>query len=234
MGAALANPQVENGYIRIANEIWDALVAIRISGEARQVLDFIIRKTWGWGKKVDKISLSQLCDATGLKKSSVIKARKKLVDMNMLFVTQKVNDTVLTYGIIKDYRKWKPVPKKLTVPKSKTSMTQKVNKPVPKKLPTKDNNKDTITKNNTAGNVKIQFNRKTWAFENITQERVDRWSKAYPGVDIWTEILRAGSYLENHPERKYSNYSSFLDNWFKRAKPEIQESEEKPDSYYCT
>lgn len=108
----MSDPQLENGHIRIANELWEALVGIRIPGEARQVFDFIIRKTLGWGKKTDQIPLSQFCSATGLRKSAIIKARKKLLDMGLITVTQKVNAPTLSYGIIKDFHKWKPLPKK--------------------------------------------------------------------------------------------------------------------------
>lgn len=118
----MPDPQLESGYIRIANEVWDALVTIRIPGEARQVLDCIIRKTWGWGKKTDKIALSQLCEATGLKKTSIIKARKKLMAMNLITVTKKVNGTTISYGIIKDYNKWRPLPKKVTKNKKQTKL----------------------------------------------------------------------------------------------------------------
>lgn len=47
----MANPQCENGFTKIANELMEALAKIRIPGEARQVLDVIFRQTYGWNKK---------------------------------------------------------------------------------------------------------------------------------------------------------------------------------------
>ena len=44
----MASPQTENGYVKIATELHDALCKTRISGEARQMLDVIIRKTYGY------------------------------------------------------------------------------------------------------------------------------------------------------------------------------------------
>lgn len=84
----MANPQIENGYTRIANEIMDALAKIRIPGQARQVLDFILRKTYGWNKKTDMISLSQFVEGTGLSKVAVCKGINKLLGMNI--ITKKV------------------------------------------------------------------------------------------------------------------------------------------------
>lgn len=148
----MANPQLENGHLRIANDIWDALVQTRVPGEAMQVLMAIIRKTYGWGKKEDAISLSQLQEMTGISdKSHLVRARQKLLDMNII-VAEKGNavaqygNAVTKYRINKDFESWRPLPKKATLPKKAKAVAQKGNKPLPKKAPTKDNKKDTITK----------------------------------------------------------------------------------------
>jgi phage replication O-like protein O len=78
----LANPQAENGHVDIANEIFEAFARTRIPGEARQVMDFILRKTYGWHKKQDAISLSQFVEGTGLNKPHVCQAINHLVKMN--------------------------------------------------------------------------------------------------------------------------------------------------------
>jgi phage replication O-like protein O len=77
---ALADVQLEKGYFRVANGFWEAICRLRIPGEARQVFDFILRQTWGWKKREDRISLSQFVLGTGLSKKTVIKARKKLLN----------------------------------------------------------------------------------------------------------------------------------------------------------
>ena len=86
----MSNPQYEEGYTKLANEILEALCHLRINGEARQVLDAILRKTYGWNKKEDAISLSQFVLLTGLKKVTVCKAIYRLISMNL--ITQKGND----------------------------------------------------------------------------------------------------------------------------------------------
>ena len=80
----MASPQIENGYTRIANEIMEALAKVRIPGEARQVLDAVFRKTYGWNKREDKISLSQFEKMTGLARPSICRAIKKLLIMNII------------------------------------------------------------------------------------------------------------------------------------------------------
>lgn len=140
----MANPQKENGYTPIANEILDALCRIRISGEARQVLDVILRKTYGFNKKEDRIALSQLCLGTGLKKSTICKAITKLIVMNL--VTKKGNDTGSLYRFNKDFDTWKPLPKKVTLPKKEKVITKKGNNRYPKRDIQKTITKDTFTK----------------------------------------------------------------------------------------
>jgi len=103
----MANPQIANGHIKIANEIWDALCKIRIPGEARQVLDVIIRKTYGWNKKEDQISLSQISKMTGLKRQNVSRAIKRLIQMKI--VIKNDDSFINSYKINKNYELWQNV-----------------------------------------------------------------------------------------------------------------------------
>lgn len=121
----MANPQRENGHIDIANELADEFAKIRISGEEWQVLWVILRKTWGWlenpedklstkKKKMDTISFSLFEKLTGLKRASVFRAIKKLSAKNII-ISNKANSYIVSYGIQKDYDRWKPLAKKLTL-----------------------------------------------------------------------------------------------------------------------
>jgi len=133
----MANPQKENGYTPIANELLEALGKTRISGEARQMLDIILRKTYGWNKSTDPISTTQFTAYTGLTRRSIYKARRKLREMNIITVSQKGARHTLSYSIQKDYDNWVLSPKKEVSPKKVTRVS-------PKKRYTKDN----ITKDN--------------------------------------------------------------------------------------
>ena len=73
-----ASPQLENGFIRIATEIFSALGRYRIPGEERQILDCILAKTYGFNKKVDRISLSQFVEFTEVLKPNIISSIKSL------------------------------------------------------------------------------------------------------------------------------------------------------------
>jgi len=137
-------PQCEDGYTQIANELLDALYTVRIPGEAMQIFLFILRKTYGFKKKNDVIALSQFA-ATGITKTHISRAISKLEEMNLI-VTQKGNKNGISYGINKHFSTWKSLPKKVTLPKKVMTVTQKGNKPLPKKGTTKETTKETITK----------------------------------------------------------------------------------------
>lgn len=124
----MADVQCENGFTKIANEIMEAIAQTRISGEARQIIDVVIRKTYGFQKIEDGISLSQFCLATGLKKPTCCRAIKKAINMNIII--KKDNGNISSYKFNKDFDTWKPLSKKITIIK-------KDNKSLSKKIPTK-------------------------------------------------------------------------------------------------
>lgn len=63
--------ELENGYTRVANDTLDALSASDLSGREFRVLYVVIRRTYGFQKRIDWIALSQIVDATGIAKENV-------------------------------------------------------------------------------------------------------------------------------------------------------------------
>ena len=145
----MASPQKENGYTAIANELVEALTKIRIPGEAMQVFLCIFRKTYGFNKIDDAISLTQFMVNTGLKKNAVCKGLAKLKQMNL--ITQKGYSVAHIYRVNKDFSTWLPLPKKSTsTPKGESGVPQKVNNHTPKRVLQKTVTKVDITKDTRA------------------------------------------------------------------------------------
>lgn len=143
----MASPQVNDGFIQISTEFHEAICRIRIPGEARQVFDAILRKTWGWKKKSDLIALSQMVLATGLDKRTIVKARRKLVDLNLIVIAKKGEAEGCLYTINKDFDTWKPSPKKAAPPKKAMRCTPIGGQVITQKAPTKETvTKETSTK----------------------------------------------------------------------------------------
>jgi len=104
----------QNGFTKFENEWFDELLKFPLPGRAWRVLLFIIRKTYGWGKKQDRISLSQFELGTGIPRNQVPKEIKKLKDCNLIGSHQEGNRKPVSYWFKKDYESWKP-PRKTTV-----------------------------------------------------------------------------------------------------------------------
>ena len=110
----MASPQVENGCTSIANEIVEALMKVNLSPSESRVLWFLFRKTYGWKKKTDWLSLSQFSKETGLDRRNVHRALKKLSSKQMIVIYK--DDTFrIRYGFQKNYEKWKLSSKQTTV-----------------------------------------------------------------------------------------------------------------------
>ena len=103
----MANPQWENGYTKIANELLEAIYKIPLSDYEHRVFWFIVRKTYGYRKKNDWISQKQMVKEIGIYKSHVSRTVKKLLDKNMIIKEKK------RIGIQKNYELWK-LPKEVT------------------------------------------------------------------------------------------------------------------------
>jgi phage replication O-like protein O len=96
----MANPQKENGYTAIANEIMEILAQTPIRSEVRRIIDFVLRKTYGFNKKTDKISISQFEAGTKMKHSNICKALAEAVVKRLLLKTAE------GFAFNKNFKEW--------------------------------------------------------------------------------------------------------------------------------
>ncbi len=122
-------------FFQVPNEYQDAKCKIRIPGRAIQVLNVIERFTLGWNKKEADISFKTFRERTGMDNRHIMRARNRLIKMNIIIVAKKGNQKKAYYRIQMDYTKWRPLPKKVTkqsLPKKATKiLTKKGNNPLP-------------------------------------------------------------------------------------------------------
>jgi phage replication O-like protein O len=108
----MASPQIENGYTKIANELFEVLYRTEglLKGSQGQMILAIIRKTYGFNKKEDLISISQLCEATNLSKRTIIYTLQQLEAKNIIKITRQSKEKLKETNCIsfnKDYETWK-------------------------------------------------------------------------------------------------------------------------------
>ncbi|MGR3220921.1 MAG: replication protein [Candidatus Anammoxibacter sp.] len=218
----MASPQIENGFFQISTEYWKALRKIRIPGEAKQILECIIEKTWMFHKKEDWISLSQFSEMTSINIPCICRAIKKLQLMNLIItnitiiqkdsrpLSKKITQ-VTKYSIQKDYDSWQPLSKKITIiQKDKRRTIQKDNLPLSKKIDTKD----TITKNSKTKEIKkVKFLDFIYLSEDEHRKLVEKFGE--DGTAKYIEKIN--SYAHQIGSKKFktkydSHYHTIL-NW---------------------
>lgn len=172
----MASPQLENGYIRIANEITQQLVKTPLLGAEFQIILFVISKTYGFNKKKDWISLTQFENGTGLSRPTVVKALKNLVIKNLLIKSEKFEFT-----FNKDWEKWVVNPPLLVKCSNRTGKPAltKIGKPALTHKRHNTNTKDNTDSKESGDNKK---NMKTLNYE--TGEYEEEKPKSHKREDI--------------------------------------------------
>lgn len=76
--------EIEDGYTRLANALYDELIGADLTKNQSKVAHAICRKTYGFGKKLDRISDNQLAQLTRLPRQKVNKAKNELIEMKVV------------------------------------------------------------------------------------------------------------------------------------------------------
>ncbi|WDO01517.1 replication protein [Aeromonas allosaccharophila] len=75
---------LDDGFIRIPNDLYEALILADLNKREQKVAHAIVRKTYGFNKQFDRISDSQLTELTGIHRTHVCTAKKALLDRQIL------------------------------------------------------------------------------------------------------------------------------------------------------
>lgn len=167
----MASPQTQDGFTKLANELLDHLATIQMSGSEWQFIMCLIRKTYGFNKKEDFITNSQIATMSGLRKERISEAKGRLLERNI--VTEKRNKIALQ----KDWEVW------VELRKSVSFDTEKRIKVIRKSVPTKEK-KETITKDisDQGSQIRNSMNKENQIPEVIKLfEGVDPKNKTYYG-----------------------------------------------------
>lgn len=115
------NPQLENGYTPIANELLENIISSGLGGAELKILLTIFRQTYGWSRKEAEISLTIFEKFTKLSRRHIVRAIGLLIAKGYI---SRCEGTVYKYG--------KPVYKYVY---NKTNHTQKDTSTVTKRTP---------------------------------------------------------------------------------------------------
>ena len=208
-------PQIENGFIKIANQIADDLCKISLSAYQSRIVFCILRKTYGFNKKEDWISNSQFVYMTGIKPSHVSRAVSELVAMNI--VTKRGNKT----SFQKDSRLWKKLPngvRRHDVTNRGNTVTNRGNSKLPIGVSPIYTTKYTITKDTIQKKYSSLKNIDLLVMEEISNKYHVPLSFVQSKFDDMSNWLMAKG-------KSYRNYKAALMNWVKTDALKIMEKE---------
>lgn len=123
----MANPQLEDGHTRIANEILEHIISSNLNGTEMAIILLIIRKTYGFQKLEDEISLSQFCDYIPVSKETICTALHNLQLVKIIRLVKKGSSKICSnlWVFNKDFDSWQLVKKtklvKISRPTSQVS-----------------------------------------------------------------------------------------------------------------
>lgn len=100
----MSSPQLEDGHTQIANELLEAILGSDLTGKQVRVVMAIIRKTYGFKKKIDDMSASQIGMVCNLQRNHVTSCLNQLLAMNVITKTAGKYGSVT--GINKAYKTW--------------------------------------------------------------------------------------------------------------------------------
>jgi len=132
----MANPQLEDGFTRISNELLSAAYQVRMSGSEWQVFLFLIRITYGFSRKTVELRTNdfktgvQGATGTGLERQQIHEAINALATKKIIKLSDFSDKTVRengrfrekTFEIQKDYTLW--IDKKRKVSNRQRNLTK--------------------------------------------------------------------------------------------------------------
>lgn len=136
-GARVAD--CEDGYTRIANELLEAVLSAELTARQLKIVMAVIRKTYGFNKKSDRITNTQIADITGIHHTHVCKAKNELLERKILITNGR------EIGVNKVVSEWKneiSQNSKTLAKSANKTLAKSAKQSVPSQLNTKDTLKD--------------------------------------------------------------------------------------------
>lgn len=98
--------QTENGFVKIHPAILELLATRQLSGREFRCLLFLFRKTYGYQKKEDRISLSQWEQGTGIPRTRVGAVLDELVRQKLIYRVDGGVKRPSAWGFNKHFETW--------------------------------------------------------------------------------------------------------------------------------
>lgn len=227
---------VDNGYTRIANELLEEAPKNRYGLTKReyQVLLVVVRRTYGFNKKLDWLSGEQLAEATELTENHAREAIRSLVAKRILV---KEGRRIGPNKVISEWQTKQPQ-NGVNNPKTGLKNNPKTGSRItPKQGHTKDNIKDKKEKDleNTSAEPATAASTQVVVIDEqpsliglplntgedhpVTEHFAAQMQQLYPAVDVMQELRAMRGWLLANPTRRKTRKGipRFINNWLARC-----------------
>ncbi|KUK77200.1 MAG: Uncharacterized protein XD93_0481 [candidate division WS6 bacterium 34_10] len=214
-------------FTRIENDILEKLSEINLSGSALACALVLLRKTNGFGKTQDGISLSQFEKLVNRSKPTICKALRELQLVNICLLVKKGKSlkSFNIYAFNKDVSSWKLVKKTELVKKKKRTSKENDTQLVKKSLHTKENNTKENKQKIYEGNKlieEVQLKEIVSFYNELFDKNISSTKGFEKNYDFWKEIHgieKIRKALENARKDKFWKDKMTLTILFRRKNP---------------
>lgn len=216
-------------YTQIPNVIFDYWMN-KLTPAEFKVLLCICRKTFGFHKQTDAISLKQIMEMTGLSsRSSLIKTLTSLEEHGLInkikSMTEEGDPAPNRYEInvlSEDGGSTLSAPGVVPSEHKGVVLTEHIQK--------KENTKENIQKkyaqtrkSSSSPPADFSFSSSDKKFIGITEADLNDWKEAYPYADIGQELKKAEQWLLSNPSRaRKKNWRKFVTTWLSKASDQAE------------
>ena len=207
----MADPQLQNGYTKIANELLEALCRLNISGNEMRILLYIIRRTYGFNRSYTELPLSEISAAVGIRKNHVSEVLNRLSTKNIIELHSNRGIKPQTISIVKNYEKWAvescavlPFPKTGTVPENRNPTVPENRNPT---------YKENIKEKKERGKERTPRGRYGNVF--LSDDEINKLNQDYGEAHIRDYIQRVDNHVQS-TGKPYADYEATLRKWLEQ------------------
>lgn len=196
----------DDGYTRIANELLEAVMSADLTARQLKIVLAVIRKTYGFGKKLDRITNTQIAAMTGIHHTHVCTAKNEMIAMNILISSGN------QIGVNKVVSEWNSGISQVSETLAKSankSLAKSANEHSPSQL----NTKETITKEK-------KENKNTMSEQVQTAcEKASKPANKYQGIDqAFESVFWSAGMVKKGKQKAMSAFRSQFQEWRKESR----------------
>ena len=220
----MTTPQIEDGYTRIANALLEALARARLSGRELAVALAVVRLTYGYAKKADRLSASQLAGVTGIPMRKISALLRSLEAKSILIVERRGSGRIPTIQIDKRIATWSM--RETTYPHTGVAEPTPIRGYVDDEPTPCRGSQPTPYRGYTKERKKEKTGRES--LPDLSDEQIDLMIDRYPGgvkytreqvrawvAHVWPDLL---DYEHPKTGKRYERPASALRQWWRRVR----------------